>query len=261
MLFKIIIAYVLFVVIKYRFFWQVPGRLRFTDPKPFLIAHRGYKKYYSENSMGSFLDAQAHGFQWIEIDVITTKSGEIICSHNFDLEKETVGCGYITELDYNSLKPIIAEHNIKYHGQDILPRLLDVFKKLDSNIKVNIEVKSPYALDFRTARALSKIFKNLPIKRIIVSSFNPFVILYFKLFHRQIVTGFLFQNPGYIWFVNWIHPSYIHPRADLLNDDLISFAKAKNLGINVWTVNNKPSIEWCRDKKVDGIITDLGVIK
>ena len=37
--------------------------------------------------MGSFLDAQAHGFQWIEIDVITTKSGEIICSHNFDLEK------------------------------------------------------------------------------------------------------------------------------------------------------------------------------
>ena len=261
MTFNLIIAFTLLMLVKHRFFWKVPSHLRFTDPKPFLIAHRGFKKYFSENSMGSFLDAQAHGFQWIEIDVISTKDKEVICSHNFDLEKETVGRGYITELDYNALKPIIAEHNIYTQGQNILPRLLDVFTKLDSSIKVNIEVKSPHAWDLSTARALSKIVKRLPTTRIIISSFNPFVILYFKLFHRQIVTGFLFQNLEYIWFINWIHPSYIHPRADLLNDDLIRYAKAKNLGINVWTVNNKDAISWCRDKHVDGIITDLGVIK
>ena len=155
----------------------------------------------------------------------------------------------------------IVEHNIYFKGHDILPKVLDVFKKLDSNIRVNIEVKSPYAWDLTTARALSMILNRLPIERIIISSFNPFVILYFKLFHRQIVTGFLFQNVEYLWFVNWIHPSYIHPRADLLTDELIRYAKSKNLGINVWTVNNKPAINWCRDKQVDGIITDLGVIK
>ena len=249
------------MLIKHRFFWKVPGRLRFTNPKPFLIAHRGFKKSFSENSMGSFLDAQAHGFQWIEIDVIRTKDKEVICSHNFDLEKETMGNGYITDLDYNALKPIIAEHNIYFNGQEILPKVLDVFKMLNSNIKVNIEVKSSYAWDFRTARALSKILKKLPTKRIIISSFNPFVILFFKLFHRQIVTGFLFQNIEYMWFINWIHPSYIHPRADLLNDDLIIYAKSKNLGINVWTVNNDQAIDWCKGMEVDGIITDSGVIK
>ena len=174
---------------------------------------------------------------------------------------ETVGRGYISELNYNSLNPIIAEHNINIRGQDILPRLLDVFIKLNSNIKVNIEVKSPYAWDLRTARALSKILKKLPKRRIIISSFNPFVILYFKLFHRQLVTGFLFQNIEYLSFVNWIHPSYIHPRADLLNDDIIRYAKTKNLGINAWTVNNKPAIMWCKNKQVDGIITDLESIK
>ena len=261
MILKFIIAFILFVLIKHRFFWKVPGRLRFTDPKPFLIAHRGFKKSFSENSMGSFLDAQNLGFQWIELDVISTKDKEVICSHNFDLERETIGRGYITELNYNALKPIITEHNINFKGQDILPRLVDVFNKLDSNIKVNIEVKSPYAFDLRTARALSKILKFLPTKRIMVSSFNPFVILYFKLFHRQIITGFLYQNIAYLSFVNWIHPSYIHPRADLLNEELINYVKAKNLGINVWTVNNEDAIEWCRGMQVDGIITDLGVIK
>ncbi|MEL1230653.1 MAG: glycerophosphodiester phosphodiesterase [Candidatus Neomarinimicrobiota bacterium] len=261
MLFKFTIAFCFLVLIKHRFFWKVPGRLRFTDPKPFLIAHRGFKKSFSENSMGSFLDAQAHGFQWIEIDVISTKDKEVICSHNFDLEKETVGRGYITESNYDTLKAIIAEHNIHIEGENILPKLVDVFKQLDPNIKVNIEVKSSHALDFHTARALSKILKYLPNKRIIVSSFNPFVIFYFKLFHPHIITGFLYQNLLYLSFVNWIHPSYIHPRADLLNDELIRYAKEKNLGVNVWTVNNKPAIDWCRDKKVDGIITDLGVIK
>ena len=65
------------MLIKHRYFWKVPGRLRFTDPKPFLIAHRGFKKSFSENSMGSFLDAQKLGFQWIEIDVISTKDKEV----------------------------------------------------------------------------------------------------------------------------------------------------------------------------------------
>jgi glycerophosphoryl diester phosphodiesterase len=261
MIYEFIIAFITFVIIKHRFFWKVPGRLRFKDPNPILIAHRGFKNLFNENSMGSYLDAQAHGFQWIELDVISTKDKEVICSHNFDLEKETMGSGYITELNFNALKPIIAQHNINNQREDILPRLLDVFENLDSNIKVNIEVKSLYAWDLRTARALSTILKKLPKKRIIISSFNPFVILYYKIFHRQIITGFLFQNFEYLWFVNWIHPSYIHPRADLLTDELISYSKAKNLGINVWTVNNEPAISWCKDKQVDGIITDLGVIK
>ena len=261
MIYKLIIAFIFLVLIKHRFFWKVPGRLRFKDPKPFLIAHRGFKNLFRENSMGSYLDAQAKGFQWIEIDVISTKDKEVICSHNFDLEMETVGRGYITELDYNALNPIITEHNINIKGQDILPRLLDVFKKLNSDMNINIEVKSPYVWDLRTARALSKILKKLPRKRIIISSFNPIVILYFKIFHRQFVTGFLFQNIEYLPFVNWIHPSYIHPRADLLNDDLIRYAKTKNLGINVWTVNNMHAINWCKHKHVDGIITDLEVIK
>ena len=101
----------------------------------------------------------------------------------------------------------------------------------------------------------------LPKNRLIISSFNPFVILYFKLFHRGVVTGFLYQNIEYLWFVNWIHPSYIHPRVDLIDQELISFARLRNLGINAWTVNNIPSIEWCKSNNIDGIITDLEIVK
>ena len=90
--------------------------------------------------MGSYLDAQAHGFQWIEIDVISTKDKEVICSHNFDLEQETMGRGYITELEYNALNAVIAQHNINIKEQNILPRLLDVFKRLNSSIKLILKL-------------------------------------------------------------------------------------------------------------------------
>ena len=44
-----------------------------------------------------------------------------------------------------------------------------------------------------------------------------------------------------------------------ISRSLASTAKKHNLGINVWTVNNKRAIKWCKDKGVDGVITDLKV--
>ena len=59
--------------------------------------------------------------------------------------------------------------------------------------------------------------------------------------------------------INIFHPSYIHPRADLLNYKMLSVARKHNVGVNVWTVNNEPAIKWCLNNGVDGIITDLEV--
>ena len=246
----------LLLVVRHRYYWMVPGHLRFTDSVPFLISHRGYKKKHPENTIEAYMDAEKENFNWIELDVISTKDGVVVCSHNFDLERETDGSGYISEIDHLDLNSInVGFNNQKLHHYRI-PTLIDVFDNLRKSTKVNIEIKAPLAHDLSTARALGKLIKDLPTDRIIISSFNPFVILYFRLLYRRVVTGFLYQNVEYFWFTNWIHPSYLHPRADLVDDSLIEFAKKKNIGINVWTINNKGSYLWCNRKKLDGIITD-----
>ena len=244
------------MVVKHRYYWSVAGSRRFNDPTPFFISHRGYKKENPENTIGAFIDAEENEFNWIELDVVSTKDGKVVCSHNFDLERETDGRGYISDLPLFALNSINTGVNTLKTKTSHIPTLVDVFKNIRNNTKVNIEVKAPRVLDLSTARALGKIIGKLPIDRIIISSFNPFVILYFKLFYRNIITGFLYQNIEYFWIVNWVHPSYIHPRADLINDELISFAEQKNMGINVWTINNKTAFWWCKEKNIDGIITD-----
>jgi len=256
-----LVALLFILLVNHRYYWRVPGHLRFKDSTPFFISHRGYKKRFPENSIAAYNHAEEIGFQWIELDVVATKDGHVMCSHNFDLEKETNGFGYISNITKNDVNSHIALVNKKNSRVFELPLLLDVFKKVGSSTRVNIEIKSPRARDLSTARAVSKIIKLLPEERIIISSFNPFVILYFKIFHRNVITGFLYQNIEYYWLVNWVHPSYIHPRIDLIDDDVILHAKAKNLGINAWTVNNIAAVEWCRRNKIDGIITDLEVVK
>jgi glycerophosphoryl diester phosphodiesterase len=52
------------------------------SPPPTFIAHRGYSRRFSENTVGSIQEAVSHGAQWIEIDVRWTRGGEPVLSHD-----------------------------------------------------------------------------------------------------------------------------------------------------------------------------------
>ena len=258
---SIFLLLILNIFFRHVFYWRVKDEYKFQVDKTVFHSHRGYKKNYPENSLEAILNAEKIGFQWVEFDIMGTADGHLVCSHNFDLERETNGKGYIHKLNKNDLKYI----NNGVYDKNITPSKLcfldDVIKKTSNKLKYNIEIKAPNLTDLSTARALGKIIDSLPIDRIIISSFNPLVLMYFKIFHKKIKTGFLYQNREYLWVVHIIHPAYIHPRADLIDDELFTMCKLRNLGINAWTVNNYPAIQWCKQNNLDGVITDLEVCR
>ena len=252
----IIIGFLLLLIVNHRYYWKVNSQLKFKDPTPFFISHRGYKSNYPENTIESYKAAEESGFKWVELDVVTTNDGHILCTHNFDLERETNGLGYFHKINKRDVNPVnVVDKNRIVTGSRV-PSLISVFNELHHNTKVNIEIKAPRAFDFSTARALIRVLPDLPIERILVSSFNPFVIAYLRLKNKRLITGFLYQNLEYEWLINWIHPSYIHPRADLIDESILKYKNERNLGIAAWTVNNRPAIDWCLRKNLDAIITD-----
>ena len=247
-----------FLVIKHRYYWVVNDRDKFKNLGIIFMSHRGFKKNYPENTIGAFKEAWKLQYQWIELDIISTKDSVIVCSNNFDLEKESDGIGYINELYYDDLNPLMTGVYHKNLTREKIPTLKNVINTLPKSLFINIEIKAPKIFQFKTARALGSMINQLPIERILISSFNPFVLFYFKIFHFKVRTAFLYQNLEYFWIVNWLHPTYIHPRGDLIDNDLIKYCKQKNIGINVWTVNNKPAVDWCKSKNLNGVITDGG---
>ena len=249
---------VTFLIIRHRFFWLI-NKEDLLGNKTVLISHRGYKKKYPENTISSIQDAIRVGFKWVEIDLVTTKDNVVICSHNLDLETETNGLGYIHNLKYDSIKVLHTGVNNRSIKRERIPRLKDVFLRFSNDIGYNLEIKTKSVLDLKTIKSTMRLTSQMKIKKYMVSSFNPFVILFLKLFHKNIKTALLLESVKYLWMVNWLHPNFVNIRGDMVGDAIIEHSKRHGYGLIAWTINSNMGLKYCKEKKLDAIITDRNV--
>lgn len=246
-----------FTLIRHRFYWEAKETNLFDKHKVIYMAHRGESKFYPENTIEAYAAAIEGGFEWVELDIMLSLDKEIVCSHNYDLEKETDGEGLISDTDYFTLDDIKTGKYSHPHNQKKMPLLKNVLIEMPTKAKYNIEIKTKSLFDFETSKRLIGVLKDVSPGRFMVSSFNPAVIVYFKIFHPGVPLGFLIKGWEWFWLVNWIHPSFINPRADMITKDFLKFSKKRNLSILTWTIDNIPSLEWCQRLEVQGVITDL----
>jgi len=244
-------------VLRHLYLWKPLSMDDFFTEKPTVFAHRGYLYNHPENTLSSFIQAVKKGANALEIDVVKTKDNKIICSHNYNLGIETDFSGNISELEYNFIKQANTAHRLKKHKKEHIPQLIDVLNNIPDEIKINIEIKTRSLADIFIARGVVKTIKNNKIEhKVLVSSFNPLVLLYIKWLDKNIRTGFLYDNPKFLYIKNIIHPDCLHPKESIVNKNLVKHSKERGLHINVWITNNKPAAEWLLNIGVDGIITD-----
>ena len=254
----VLLFWIMFLFIHHRYYWESKLPKGAKIPGNILISHRGLKFDAPENTIKAYLNATKNNFTWIEIDVLSTKDGVLVCSHNYDLERETEGRGDINKLSYDELdrRLIKDKHdNNLYHD---IPTLSEVLRIIPDNIGLNIEIKTSSVFDLSASRALIKQYKLLSKRPYIITTFNPVVVIYFKMFFRKVPIGIILESYKYFWLTNWIHPHMLIPRADMLSNELFFYCKNKKLPILTWTVNNSNAISWCQNKQIIGIMTDLG---
>lgn len=223
------------------------------------MAHRGVMTRAPENTFSAYSAAIDAGLKGTELDVMETKDGQLICSHNFDLERITDGQGYIFNLNYSEIEKVDAAYRFPEASAARIPLLTDVLNFFPAEFRVNIEVKSRSLTDIFTTLKVARLVKKLDLQgRIIISCFNPVALMAVKWVDSAILTGFLVEPDTWplMRFINLAHPDCLHPEAGLVTDDLLRFACQRGLAVNVWTVNSQPAIDWLANKDVDGIISD-----
>ena len=246
---------VIFAIAIYKLiFWDAKSTGNFYTRNPLIIAHRGLKSDAPENTIKAFQSAVSYGFQSIELDIVSSKDGVIFCSHNYELDKETDSMGLINEINSDELKNVNA---IKYNTSEPIPMLKDVFKLIAENIRINIEIKFTGSFDFSTAKSLIKLLKDInPKHQILVSSFNPFILIYLHFKNRKIKTAFLIESLMMVGWVYLVRPNCLNPRYDIINNFIIKLCRNKKMPINAWTVNEYSDHKICIQNQVHGIITD-----
>ncbi len=127
-------------------------------PYPRICAHRGFNTIAPENSMAAFGAAVAMGAEEIEFDLWVTKDGEIVVSHDENMERISNGNGIITEMSYTELLKFDVGYKFSEHfsGLHIL-KFEDVLRKFACHVIMNIHIKTdPEGPDYN-AEHLRKI--------------------------------------------------------------------------------------------------------
>ena len=157
----ILFSALILLLVRQRFFWIARSRKLSSNNSPIIMAHRGITVKSPENTISSYKEAIEAGFNALELDILQTKDEELICSHNFDLERESNGVGWAQHTEYNKLKEIRTGVYTHAHNTQPIPRLENVLDTIPKNIFLNIEIKTHSVFDLSASKTFSKLFKKL----------------------------------------------------------------------------------------------------
>jgi glycerophosphoryl diester phosphodiesterase len=231
--------------------------------RPIIIAHRGFSARYPENTLIAFEKAMQAGAQGVEFDVWKCGSGEVVVTHNRELELLTGQNGDVEKFSLRDLKKMDfgGFKGSQFLGEKI-PTLEEVLDLVGALPLINVEIKSHRIRSQGIERNLIQILRrrNL-LQRTIISSFNPIVLFRLKHLEPEVKIGLLFHQDSQIplrraWVAPLLQPFSLHPAKELISAQLVGKAHQKKQKVIAWTINNNHYLDLCVDMGVDGLITD-----
>lgn len=226
--------------------------LSFQPPK--LQSHRGYwVDGLPQNSLKSIQKAYELGYLMSEFDVRLTKDHHVVLFHDEEIQGIK-----ISSLKYSEL--------LKIQKVDTLDTVFKWLSKIQSEFYLNVEIKSKLVRN----RVLEKCVLDLIVKynlqnKVLISSFNPLSLYYFKKYAPKILRSLLltYNNDHGNNFViksqilNVLaQPHFLH-----LDEKYWQIKKYKkllelNIPIVLWTCNDLEKAKVYFKQGVYGIITD-----
>ena len=106
-----------------------------------VISHRGEHLHHPENTMAAFEEAVRVHADYIEVDVRTTKDGELIIMHDATVNRTTDGKGEIAQMTFDEIRSLDAGRGAR------VPTFDEVLDYARGKIGVYVDVKQVTATD------------------------------------------------------------------------------------------------------------------
>ncbi|MGH8924743.1 MAG: glycerophosphodiester phosphodiesterase [Acidimicrobiia bacterium] len=245
----------------------------FHRSKPVVIAHRGSRLLWPENTMTAFEQAASYGVRFIETDLRVSADGVLHCFHDPFLDRTTNGSGPIGSLTAQDLERLDAGY---YHRSDQgysfrsrgigIPTFGSVLEAFPASGFV-VDIKNQGVVE-----PLARLIKERDLeRRLIVGSFSTERLRRLKETCgkevatstgpaetvRAIVAGRLaagFDPFGSTTVALQVPLSWYG--VPVVTADLVKVAHRFGKLVHVWTINEGDEIKRLLHLGVDGIITD-----
>ena len=167
---------------------------------PHLVAHRGQKEHYPENTLIALEAALQCGGCYIEFDVQCTADGKFVVIHDTELERTTGVKGNLLEMTYHELEDIRPHEPDRFSQtffKQHIPVLTDIVHLLQRYPKAMafVEIKKETLDQFGVETIMPALLKELEIihSQCCISSFDYHAILYVKQ-HSNYLTGWVLHT-------------------------------------------------------------------
>jgi len=232
---------------------------------PVIIAHRGFKSLYPENTMSSFEAAIRAGAHMIELDVTLTRDRKMVVIHDDTLDRTTDGKGWIHETDLAEIRVLDAGSwfDPRFKGEKV-PTLEEVVACCGRRILINIEIKeSAYEPEEFPDGIEQQIVSLIQSKkcghRILLSSFQPKILFRIAKLDSRLSLGLLTEEQdaeSIFHFAEKIDLYSWNPEAMIVTEGLVQKTHRQNIRVFPYTVNSVSEAKVLVEKQVDGIFTD-----
>ena len=230
-----------------------------------IIAHRGYRQEYPENTLAAFQAAMAAGVSMIELDVMFSRDRRVVVIHDATLERTTDGHGAVNDYTMEELKQLDAGSwfDAKFADQH-LPELSEVLDLVNGRAYINIEIKAhayenhhpPDAIEKQVVAMVKK--KNLQ-DSVLISSFEIDILVQIAsiedppaiaLISKTRASKRLVEICSALKVFSW-HPDHL-----IVTPRQVDMMHAAGLKVFPYNVDTFEDYLKMINMKVDGVITD-----
>jgi len=243
----------------------------YTAGAPLLVAHRGGSGVAPENTLIAFRSAvEDWGADMLEMDVRTTRDGEVVVIHDATVDRTTDGTGPVASFTYPELERLDAgarfvdpDGNASFAGKGVkVPRFEDVLTALP-NTRMNVEAKEPQV----AGRLVDVIRRHGAERRVLVAAEFERARRFARGYpgpwgaSRHHVLMFLLSArlPGggpYTPEVDILQVPEVWKGIRIVTPRFVREAHRRNIPVQVWTVDDPRDMRRLLAMGVDGIQTD-----
>lgn len=252
---RIILAVVLGALIAVSFggAWWLK-RLDFSDPVR-ITAHRGSSAAAPENTLSALRQAMKDGADFAEIDVQTTKDGEVVVLHDRDLMRMGRDPRPLASLTLKELQKIDVglPFGETFRGERV-PTLREALELVRGRMGLNIELKFNLPDPTLAPRVVELLRETRMLDRCVVTSLDYEALRQAKEIEPRLVTGMIVTKV--LGDPTRLGVNFLSVNVAEANRRLIRRAHQQGLAVHAWTVNDAATFERLGDLGVDVVITD-----
>jgi glycerophosphoryl diester phosphodiesterase len=251
----------------YHFFAYFQKRTDSNQFIPVVQSHRGYcqnTQDIRENTLAAICKSLELCYEMVEFDVRLTKDQHVVLFH----DEVVHGCK-ISNMSLKDLRSKVAVDTLSevfdWYQNKYLPKAFAKNHIQIQNFKLNIEIKSK-VINGHLEKSVFELIKKFNMRDyILISSFNPVSLFYFKQMDAKIFRSLLLsdeKNYGNNFFIrnmtlNFLSkPNALHLRDQDWNPDLYKALIYKKIPIILWTCNDLTRVQAYLKQGVAGVISD-----